>query len=733
MPAEASPAQRKEKINKTGLPNQSKSGIESLSSSPLVGNRSEPAPMAALQSLTNDREQVKQLSAMNETANRTGLPDGLKSGIENLSGYSMDDVKVHYNSDQPAQLQAHAYAQGTDIHLASGQEKHLPHEAWHVVQQKQGRVAATLQMQGGIQVNDNAGLEREADMMGSRALTAGTRRGTARALATVRPAMKVLQGVWAYVNDTTSKRLRMQSHSDGTYTYHGRRFDLLSAGPPLIVREIPAHEDGRSGETPARTRDQRGDASGEDNERPTRRLRVESVDGSVPGTGSGVIDALSTPTFTDEEMRRIGAAETYRVGPRGRIRPLYGDSTSDDFYGRACWNWALSGASGDAINPGPMFDMLSDESHNADGGLYADTFNDAWERFVPRPVEGTTEEQQRAAGVQQAAYERYAEDIRALWERRRARSNVRRRSRNDDSIERITNDAVRLSMQMNGLEPADENELTRFSIAMARHPHRGVNWSHWGLEVDGHSFETIPGSGLWHQREGFRYWATQDHSIEDSQVTRVPLRHLAPGHLVGVRGLLNIMGAGSQTSSTSLRRTRSSRRSGSNRRGGQVAIMGAGSQTSLTSLPATLSSRRSDSNRRGGQVAMQIVAPGNNLDAGGMLLHYFGILAAVNAQGTYSEEFHWVRNNPPAAQLLLQQGGMSAVAALAFLQQFAVAVNHAAQQNVPYVAPETQEQIFNTLGNQEQLFAIVRYLRQQAGQQAQRGQSADTAMSEEHL
>ena len=72
--------------------------------------------------------------------NKTGLPGHLKMGIESLSGYSMDDVKVHYNSSKPAQLQAHAYAQGTDIHLGPGQEKHLPHEAWHVVQQKQGRV-----------------------------------------------------------------------------------------------------------------------------------------------------------------------------------------------------------------------------------------------------------------------------------------------------------------------------------------------------------------------------------------------------------------------------------------------------------------------------------------------------------------------------------------------------------------------------------------------------------------
>jgi len=102
--------------------------------------------------------------------NNTGLPDNLKSGIENLSGYSLDDVKVNYNSEKPAQLNAHAYAQGTDIHLASGQEKHLPHEAWHVVQQKQGRVKPTMQMKGKVNVNDDEGLEREADLMGEKAL-----------------------------------------------------------------------------------------------------------------------------------------------------------------------------------------------------------------------------------------------------------------------------------------------------------------------------------------------------------------------------------------------------------------------------------------------------------------------------------------------------------------------------------------------------------------------------------
>ena len=82
-----------------------------------------------------------QLQAKKE--NKTGLPDKLKENTEALSGFSMDDVRVHYNSDKPAQLHALAYAQGTDIHIAPGYERHLPHEAWHVVQQKQGRVIPT--------------------------------------------------------------------------------------------------------------------------------------------------------------------------------------------------------------------------------------------------------------------------------------------------------------------------------------------------------------------------------------------------------------------------------------------------------------------------------------------------------------------------------------------------------------------------------------------------------------
>lgn len=96
------------------------------------------------------------------------LPSSLQSGIESLSGFHMGNVHVHYNSLKPLQLQALAYTQGTEIHVAPGQERYLPHEAWHVVQQMQGRVNPTGRI-GGEAINDNAALEREADIMGEKA------------------------------------------------------------------------------------------------------------------------------------------------------------------------------------------------------------------------------------------------------------------------------------------------------------------------------------------------------------------------------------------------------------------------------------------------------------------------------------------------------------------------------------------------------------------------------------
>lgn len=134
-----------------------------------VDNRSVSFAQRKKQALTNDSTP----HPIQIIENNNGLSDNLKLGIENLSGYSMDDVKVHHNSDNPVKLQAHDYAQDTGIHLASGQNKHLPNEAWQTVQQKQGRVKPTMQMKGSVNINDDQHLEKEADIMGKEAFYTG--------------------------------------------------------------------------------------------------------------------------------------------------------------------------------------------------------------------------------------------------------------------------------------------------------------------------------------------------------------------------------------------------------------------------------------------------------------------------------------------------------------------------------------------------------------------------------
>ncbi|GEM_PF-2137725 len=128
--------------------------------------RSQPIKQMKLEEEEKLPSQAKAITQRVE--NKTGMPDNLKTGVEQLSGLDMSDVKVHYNSAKPASVQAHAYTQGSDIHVAPGQEQHLGHEAWHVAQQKQGRVQPTIEV-AGMPVNDNPNLETEADIMGGKA------------------------------------------------------------------------------------------------------------------------------------------------------------------------------------------------------------------------------------------------------------------------------------------------------------------------------------------------------------------------------------------------------------------------------------------------------------------------------------------------------------------------------------------------------------------------------------
>ena len=206
----------------------------------MANNSTQVQEAAQLKSMANSTLPQSK-PPVEQTSNHTGLPDNLKTGIENLSGYSMDDVTVHRNSSKPAQLQAHAYAQGTDIHLGPGQEKHLPHEAWHVVQQKQGRVKPTLQMKGNVQINDDDGLEKEADVMGGKALK-NTLRSDKPDTMTENPGLSnttqlaVMQFADSYLYGSANSKTHIHSYSGGDchiQIYHrGRtkRYNIIKNG-----------------------------------------------------------------------------------------------------------------------------------------------------------------------------------------------------------------------------------------------------------------------------------------------------------------------------------------------------------------------------------------------------------------------------------------------------------------------------------------------------------------------
>lgn len=108
--------------------------------------------------------------------NRTGIPDSVKQRMESSFDADFSSVRVHPDSSQAPAVGALAFTQGTDIHFAPGQFKPdtsagqqlLGHELAHVIQQAEGRVQPTTEI-GGMPVNDNEGLEHEADVLGAQA------------------------------------------------------------------------------------------------------------------------------------------------------------------------------------------------------------------------------------------------------------------------------------------------------------------------------------------------------------------------------------------------------------------------------------------------------------------------------------------------------------------------------------------------------------------------------------
>ena len=108
-----------------------------------------------------------------EPAAADPLPRALVDGVAQLSGLDISSTRIRRRSDAAPQIGARAFAYGTEIHLAPGHESRLPHEAWHVVQQRQGRAQPMATNVGGVGVSLDRSLEREADVMGARAVELG--------------------------------------------------------------------------------------------------------------------------------------------------------------------------------------------------------------------------------------------------------------------------------------------------------------------------------------------------------------------------------------------------------------------------------------------------------------------------------------------------------------------------------------------------------------------------------
>lgn len=193
-----------------------------------IGNQAALAPaQPASERIETDRAEH---AGAGDGENRTGMPRHLKAGLEALSGIDLSSVRVHRNSPKPEQVNAHAFTQGDEIHLAPGQERYLPHEGWHAVQQMQGRVNDVGLRLNDLSINDDPTLEAEADRMGARALSdpLPMRHGRLQAHASMgdRSSFPVQRAV--RINGGATRVAEAQYRPGGVKASVGTRFNVAS-------------------------------------------------------------------------------------------------------------------------------------------------------------------------------------------------------------------------------------------------------------------------------------------------------------------------------------------------------------------------------------------------------------------------------------------------------------------------------------------------------------------------
>lgn len=113
-----------------------------------------------------------------ETPPNKDLPGDLQSKMENAFSTDFSKVNIHKASQKALNLNALAFTQGENIHFAPGQfnpgsetgRNLIGHEFTHVMQQRNGTVKPTSVLGKGLNLNDDRGLENEADNLGKKAV-----------------------------------------------------------------------------------------------------------------------------------------------------------------------------------------------------------------------------------------------------------------------------------------------------------------------------------------------------------------------------------------------------------------------------------------------------------------------------------------------------------------------------------------------------------------------------------
>lgn len=111
-----------------------------------------------------------------QESNTTGMPDEVKSQMENSFHRDFSSVHVEPDSQEAVDVGALAFTQDNSIKFAPGQFKTdskeglelIGHELAHVDQQDKNQVQATTQV-AGMPVNDDVALETDADVKGAKA------------------------------------------------------------------------------------------------------------------------------------------------------------------------------------------------------------------------------------------------------------------------------------------------------------------------------------------------------------------------------------------------------------------------------------------------------------------------------------------------------------------------------------------------------------------------------------